>query len=242
MNGNRNNMDLQALSKMLGGGSVLLAVTFLVLALFMFKTFRIERVSGEEVGFLLNRITGKVEVLGPGTKIFNGLVREFYVLDKTLQTIDMTETQGRGDRKEKDDLKIKTKDGSDVWVDMKVQYRINPDMLLEVLHTSGPKDNYKKKWARDYTRSIIRNFLGELSTEEFYDSSKRDVKLILAENAANERLKSFGIIIDSIVIPQRPHFYKEYEDMIKRKKLADQAVLEEQSKALAAKQKQHANR
>jgi len=107
-----------------------------------------------------------------------------------------------------------------------------------VLATSGPGDNYKKKWARDYIRSICRNFLGELTTEEFYDSSKRAAKVLLARNNANERLAPFGIMIDGIVIPKKPHFYDEYEAMIKKKKLADQAVLEEQSKALAAEQKQ----
>jgi len=85
---------------------------------------------------------------------------------------------------------------------------------------------------------VARNYLGELTTEEFYDSSKRDAKLVLARNKINENLQKFGIKIDSLVIPQRPHFYKEYEEMIKRKKLADQAVLEEKSKARAAKQHQ----
>jgi hypothetical protein len=45
-------------------------------------------------------------------------------------------------------------------------------------------------------------------------------------------------VIDRMDIPQKPRFYREYEEMIKKKKLADQAVLEEKSKALAAKQRQ----
>ena len=68
--------------------------------------------------------------------------------------------------------------------------------------------------------------------------SKRAAKVILAHNNANERLLPFGIVIDRIVIPAKPRFYAEYEAMIKKKKLADQAVLEEESKALAAEQKQ----
>jgi hypothetical protein len=47
-------------------------------------------------------------------------------------------------------------------------------------------------------------------------------------------LQRFGIQIDDIVVPQKPRFYAKYEELIKKKKLADQAVLEEQSKALAA--------
>ena len=47
-------------------------------------------------------------------------------------------------------------------------------------------------------------------------------------------MQRFGIQIDDIVVPQKPRFYAKYEELIKKKKLADQAVLEEQSKALAA--------
>jgi hypothetical protein len=231
--------DLQAIQDILGGTLIWVGVAFLAFMLFIFNTLRIEEVSGEEVGFLLNKISGKIEVIPQsGKQIYNGLTKQFYVLDKTLQVLEMTEVAGRGDRSGKDDLKIKTVDGSDVYVDIKVQYKIDANRADEVLATSGPGDNYKHKWARDYVRSVSRNHLGELTTEEFYDASKRNGKLLAALTEVNERLQPFGIIIDDIVIPRRPHFYKEYEDMIKRKKEADQTVHAEASKAQAAKQKQ----
>jgi hypothetical protein len=240
MNGKHgDSVDMQALQRVMGGSMVWVGIAFVVIMVFLFRTIRIERITGEEIGFLLNRITGEVTVIEQsGAQIFNGLTKDFYKLDRTLQTLDMTKDPKRGDRRRRDDLKIKTMDGSDVYVDLKVQYRIDPGMAKEVITTSGPGDLYKQKWARDYMRAIARNYLGELSTEEFYDSSKRDAKLVLAKNEANDRLRPFGIKIDYLVIPRRPQFYKEYEDMIKKKKLADQAVLEEKSKALAAKQKQ----
>jgi len=232
-------VNLQALQSVLGSGLIWLAVAFLLVMMLAFSTIRIGAVSGEQVGILLDRISGDIEVIDQsGKKIYNGLLSDFYVLDKTLQTLEMTEVKGRGDRAGKDDLKIKTKDGSDVYVDLKVQYKIDSTMAREVITTSGTGDHYKKKWARDYTRTVSRNFLGELTTEEFYDSSKRDARLVLARTEVNEKLQPFGIRIDSIVIPKRPHFYEDYEAMIKKKKLADQAVLEEQSKAMAAKQRQ----
>lgn len=231
--------NVEALMKILGSGLVPVAIAFVLIAAFCFMTIRVDSVSGAQVGIMLDRFTGEITVVEEsGAKIYNGLRHSFSVLDKTLQTLEMTEAQGRGDRRGKDDLKIKTIDGSDVFVDIKVQYRIMPEQGDLVVTSSGVKDNYKQKWARDYARSVVRNYLGELTTEEFYDASKRDVKLVLARNDLNQRLNPFGLNIDSIVIPQRPQFYAEYEAMIKKKKLADQAVLEEQSKALAAKQKQ----
>ncbi len=239
MNKESKSQELQALQKLLGGGLVWLALAFLVLAIFLFTIIRVGRVTGEEVGILLNRMNGSITVIPEsGTRIYNGITTDFYVLDKTLQTLVMSDDEKRGSSGEKDSLKVKTIDGSDVYVDLKVQYRIVPGVANIVINTSGPKDAFKQKWARDYVRSVARNYLGELTTEEFYNSAKRDVKIQQAQKELNVRLQDFGIIIDSIVIPRKPHFYEEYEEMIKKKKLADQAVLEEQSKALAAKQKQ----
>jgi regulator of protease activity HflC (stomatin/prohibitin superfamily) len=239
MNINTQDPSLRALKNTVSSGLIPVAVAFAVIAAFCFTTIRIGHVSGEEVGILLDRFSGEVTIIDQsGAKIYNGITHHFSVLDKTLQTLEMTESAGRGDRRGKDDIKVKTVDGSDVYVDVKVQYRMRPEQADVVVATSGLGDAFKQKWARDYARTIIRNFLGEMTTEEFYDSSKRDAKLVLAQNTMNEKLNQFGINIDSIVIPQRPHFYAEYEAMIKKKKLADQAVLEEQSKALAAKQKQ----
>ncbi|MBC8453937.1 SPFH domain-containing protein [PVC group bacterium] len=237
--GQLSKQDIEKIQKVLGGSLIWVIIASVLLAIFFIKVIRIEEVTGEQTGFLLNKLTGKISVIeNSGKQIFNGLTKEFYVLDKTLQTLEMSESAGLKARRLRDDLKIKTIDGSDVYVDLKVQYRMDANIPTEVLTVSGTGDNYKEKWARDYVRSICRNFLGELTTEEFYDSEKRQNKTNLAKQECNKRLKPFGIIIDSIVIPRRPHFYKEYEDMIKRKKEADQTVHAERSKALAAKQKQ----
>jgi hypothetical protein len=231
--------DLKAIQDILGGTLIWVGAAFLAFMLFIVATLRIQEVTGEEVGFLLHKITGKIEVIPqPGKQIYNGLTKKLYTLDRTLQAVEMTEVAGRGDRTGKDDLKVKTVDGSDVYVDLKVQYRIDINRADEVLAISGPADLYKDKWIRDYIRSITRNHLGELTTEEFYDADKRNEKLQSARLEVNERMKISGLIIDDISIPRRPHFYQEYEDMIKAKKEADQAVEAERSKAQAAKQKQ----
>jgi SPFH domain / Band 7 family len=220
-------------------GVILPILAVVVVAVVFFATIRTGRVSGEEVGILLNKITGKMEVINEsGVRFYNGITSDFFVLDKTLQTLEMTAVAGRGERSGKDDLKIKTIDGSDVYVDIKIQYRIDPNMAKTVLLTSGPGDAFKTKWARDYIRAVCRNYLAELKTEDFYDASKRNAKIITAKETIAKHLEEFGIEINSILIPTRPRFYKEYEEIIKQKKLADQEVLAEQSKALAAKQAQ----
>ena len=216
-------LNLETLRKMLRGGLMWVALAFLVMVIFLFVTIRVGRVTGEQVGILLNRLTGDIAVIEQsGVRIYNGLISDFYVLDKTLQTLDM------GGGRTGDSLKVKTIDGSDVYVDLKIQYRIDPGMADTVITASGPGDAFKLKWTRDYCRSISRNHLGELTTEQFYDAAARETKILAAKKEINSLLNEFGIAVDSIVVPQRPQFYEEYEEMIRQKKLADQEVLEEQ--------------
>lgn len=237
-NGSREN-NLENAKQLLGGTLFWVVVALVLVIGASIISLRLDKISGEQVGVLLDKTNGKMEIVNkPGVCAHFGLFKKLYIFDKKLQSMEMTANVGRGDRKRKDDLKVKTIDGSDVYVALKVQYRIDVNMVDVVLRTSGPGDLYKVKWARDYVRSITRNYLGELTTEEFYDPIKRDIKILLAENECKKRLSSFGIIIDSIVIPTRPRFYAEYEAAIKKKKLADQAVHEERSLQLAAKQKQ----
>ncbi|MBT3377632.1 MAG: hypothetical protein HN742_14280 [Lentisphaerae bacterium] len=234
----RAEVDLQAFQRFVGGNLIWVGLAFLLLMMVIVSSVRVGRVTGEEVGVLLDKITGKMTVIEQrGVKIYFGLIQSFHVLDTRMTILEMTEREGRGDRVVKDDLKIKTNDGSDVYVDLKVQYKIMPEKADVILQTSGVGEIYKEKWVRDYTRSLCRNALGELTTEEFYDAAKRQTKVRDATAEANTRLNPFGIRIDSIGIPQKPHFYEEYEEMIKQKKLADQAVREEESKALAAEQR-----
>ncbi len=233
-------VDLHALQSVMGSSLIWVGVAFLMLMAFLFRTIRLAEITGEEVGVQLHRISGKLTVVNQsGVKIYNGLLSDFYKIRKTIHILEMTERIGQGERPDvRDDLKVKTIDGSDVYVDLKIQYRIDPNMADEVVLSSGPGEGFTTKWARDYVRAITRNYLGALTTEEFYDPSKRDARVLAAKKEINTRLQPFGILIDQISIPQRPHFYEEYEEMIKRKKEADQAVQEQMSKALAAKQKQ----
>ncbi len=233
MNESFDNIDV--LKKLMRGGLFWFAAALLLVTVTLFTTIRFGRVSGEEIGILLDKMNGNVQIIRTGVTPYNGMTQAFYVIDKTIQTLDMTSTNAGSINSE---LKIKTIDGSDVYLGLVVQFKIEEGKIVEVLETSGPGNLYKTKWVRDYIRSVCRDHLGELTTETFYDSSERELKIQASKAEINDKLANFGIIVDSIA-PKKPRFYREYEAMIKKKKLADQAVLEEKSKELAAKERQN---
>jgi hypothetical protein len=218
-------------------------IAFILLGIFLLTTVRVQKVNGEEVGLILNKFNGNVEVVNSqGTRVYNAILNEFYVLDKNLQTLEMSKDLNRGDRKGRDDLKVKDLDGNNIYVELKVQYRIIPEKIKEVLETSGYKDRrgndlYKMKWAREYVRSICRDKLGELKTEDFYEAGNRTEKITLARQEINKRLLPFGLDVASIVMFRKPNFHVSYQDIINRKQKADQDIKTQIALANAAKEK-----
>ena len=228
---------IQALERFKGSFALLL-IALAVLTIFLMVNFRVQRVSGTEVGIKVNNVTGDITVIAEsGTNIYNGLLNSFHLLDMTVQRLEMVADPNRGERSNRDDLRIKTVDGSDVFLDLTINYQLRRDMVEEVVTTSGLGDAYKYKWVRDYSRSVCRAVFGEMTTEEFYDASVRNEKAQEAMEELNQLLKPYGIEVSS-VIAEKFSFHPEYEERIRAKKLADQEVEEQISKAKAADQNQ----
>lgn len=238
--------DVRSLLRPITGGggapSQMLNVSFAIAIVFLLgvgmATMAMGEIQADQVGVLVNNLTGSFTEVHPGTTFYNSIISDLYVIDRSRQTIMMQDRQegrkrSRGDRSDGGDVKIKTFDGSDVNADIIVTYTVEPAKVIEILQSSGPEDAYKEKWVRDYARSVTRAVLGELTTEEFYDSTKRDEKATRAEEIINEKLARWGLRVTNVQV-QSFRFYKEYEEKIRAKKLADQEVEEQKSKAKAA--------
>lgn len=196
------------------------------------------KIGEKEVGIAVNNITGKITTIEQvGTVFYIPLKTSFFILDKSEQTLEMIAIADRGDRPTRDDLKLKTKDGSDVNVDITLNWRIIPSMATDIVLDSGIGNSYKYKWIRDYSRAVARNTFGELTTEEFLDPSKRTEKAILTKDILNERLNPHGIQVLN-VIPLDFSLYKKYQEKINERKLADQEKEKQIRKAEAARENQ----
>lgn len=223
--------NLAAMFQYFKGTLILALITIVLLLSILLVGLRFGEVNGTQVGALLNNINGEVEIINnAGTHVYNGITKTFHILDKTVQQVEMNQDN-------EDELKIKTVDGSNVQLDLNIMYSImlDPDSIRELLKDSGLGESYKKKWIRDYGRSICRGAFGEMTTEEFYDPAKRQEKALKAMDELNALLNPHSLTVIQ-VNPKNFRFYTEYEEKIKEKKLADQSVEEEISKARAASQ------
>jgi regulator of protease activity HflC (stomatin/prohibitin superfamily) len=215
-----------ALALMLGGLVILIAV----------MRHGVVHVKESQVGVKVNNWSGELQLRNRvGYHVFVPYLSRFYVLDKTIQRMDMSWSQGVGGAG--NDVKIKTSDGSDVSLDITVTYKLIPEKAVMVLRRSGQDMRFSELWVEPFVRYACFSAFGQLSTEQMYDAVLRSDKAQQAQDWLNAYLNSQGIEIIAL-IPVEFRFYREYEEVIAQKKLADQQVEEQQAQARALLQDQ----
>ena len=186
---------------------------------------------GTEVGIKIGKIFGADEVVTPGTTVtVLPFMHDWYVFDTKTQALEM---KGSGDEGG-DEVDFKTRDGNDIGVDMTVLYHIDPTKAPNVLRAvASDMAEVKQALVRPLARSIPRDALNELSSEDFYDSDKRSAAETKADENLAKVLEPYGIICERVVLGNY-RFHKAYQDAIDAKKVADQAVNKNHSAAEAA--------
>ncbi len=145
-----------------------------------------------------------------------------------------TPEQYYGQRKQKGGYQkaahIQTSDGFFVDVDVSVIYHIADP--YKVITTVGPGLLYQTNGIIPKVEPKLKETLGEMTTEEFFNSPLRVARAQQSKELLNRELKPKGIIVDHVLIR-----YFKYSDELQRnieeKKLKDQLVFTNRSKAKA---------
>ncbi|MCX7023861.1 MAG: SPFH domain-containing protein [Spirochaetes bacterium] len=126
---------------------------------------------------------------------------------------------------------IQTSDGFYVDVDVSILYRIGDP--YKTITTIGPGKLYESNGIIPKAESKLKEALGELTTEEFFNSPLRVQKAAKARDLLNAELTPMGITVENVLVR-----YFKYSDEIQKnieeKKLKDQLVFTNQSKAKAS--------
>lgn len=164
-----------------------------------------------------------------GVYFFPAVINDWHTFDTRLQNVEMTYDPKRGDRSMRDDLLFKTIDGNDISLDVIISYRIDPEKAPHILkHVAGSDFELKDNVVRTVARSRTRDIFGELKTEEFYISDKRDQKAERVKATLNEALAPYGVIVERVSTKDY-RFNPAYQKAIEDKKIAEQVA--EQNKA-----------
>ena len=160
-------------------------------------------------------------------------LQEMHRLPKDIQVLELTNypmTASKTARREKA-AHIQTSDGFFVDVDVSILYRIVDP--YKVFTTIGPGTLYEDNGIIPKAEPVLKATLGELTTEEFYNSPMRVKKSDAAKEMLNRELDQKGIKVEHVLV--RYFIYsKEIQKNIEEKKLKDQLVFKNQAEARAA--------
>ncbi|MBC2605487.1 SPFH domain-containing protein [Pelagicoccus albus] len=237
-----------------------------VLAVFLIAGTFLKRIAPGEVGVRTQQydLIGKKGVVeidyGPGYHRNLPLLDTWNVFDSTVQTTEFTTVEERRQASKiysflssstqrylgsapsvgPGQIELKSKDGYTVRLDITVKYRIKPGRAYDMYRKFNSEARYKGI-VGDQVQNTIRKVFGTMLTEEFYNPEVRRNKTeesfeLLAADLDRNYIELVQILIRDI------GFDPSYERKILDKKLADQDVELNKSRALAEERKGETNR
>ena len=221
------------------GGAIKILIAGVVLAIIGYNLFFVY-VQPDEYGIKVVRVginrgvQKKIYQAGLTFVLPFGL-QKIYRLPRGIQVLELTnfpETAAGAARKDRA-AHIQTSDGFFVDVDVSFLYHIKDPYL--VFTTIGPGTLFEDNGIIPKAEPALKETLGKLTTEEFYNSPMRVQKTEEAKRRLNSELNLKGIEVDQVLV--RYFIYsKEIQKNIEEKKLQDQMVFTNRAAARAAKE------
>ncbi len=217
-------------------GKVGIILMFLIMLMIIYNLFFVY-VRPNEFGIKvvkigINRGVHK-EIYPAGLNFIIRGAEEMHRLPKDIQVLELTNSAASAAsfaRVERA-AHIQTSDGFFVDLDVSIIYHI--DDPYKVFTMIGPGTLYEDNGIIPKAEPVLKSTLGELTTEDFYNSPMRTKKAEAAKIILNTETEPKGIKIDHVLV--RYFVYTpEIQRNIEEKKLKDQLVFKNQSEARAA--------
>jgi regulator of protease activity HflC (stomatin/prohibitin superfamily) len=185
---------------------------------------------------------------GPGTHVVIPGYERLHTFPADLQVLDMNDQEvawlQAGNRLPEDlrvapSIRIQTSEGYQVTVDVTILFRIVDPYIIAT--TVGPGRLYETKVVTPQADKILRQTLGRLDAEDFYNDGKRIAAAEEARKLLTEDLKTWGLEV-SVVLVRDYTYDTRYQQAIEQRKVQDQTVFKNKAEAAAATQEAEKNR
>jgi regulator of protease activity HflC (stomatin/prohibitin superfamily) len=160
----------------------------------------------------------------PGFSRFHMFPRDVQVFDLSSRNEERSHFGGIMEKA----AHIQTSDGFFVDVDVSILYRITDPYL--VITKIGPGDLFVQNGIAPRAEPILKQALGTLDTEKFFNSTLRAERITEAKELLNKETLPRGIAVDHVLI-RYFSYSDEIQKNIEEKKLKDQLVFKNQSEA-----------
>ncbi len=188
------------------------------------------------------------EVYGPGTHLVVPGYERMHLFPRDLQVLDINDEEVEwvkgGGRFPEDyvvapSIRIQTSEGYQVKVDITVTYRVVDPYI--VLTKVGAGRIYETKIVQRGADQILRQYLGRLDAEDFYNETKRISAAEAARKEMQREMAEWGVQVWGVLV--RGYTYDErYQGAIEQRKIQDQNVFKNQAEAVSASREAEKNR
>jgi regulator of protease activity HflC (stomatin/prohibitin superfamily) len=187
-----------------------------------------------QVGIKFNKLTGSFETKEAGaTYFFPPIINDWKTYDVSLRNLAMTAEATSGSRREKDDLRFKTRDGNDIETDVTIRWRVDPARIGYLWKFVAPStEDVEERLVRPQARAYIRDVLNALHSEDFYNPAKRFAAANQATQELARHLQHEGIIVEGVLIGNFL-FKPDYQRLINARKEAEKTAEKLEAEILA---------
>ena len=173
-----------------------LKVVGAVFAILGLTSSAVVQVDAGEVG--VQSVFGKVQssTLNSGLNFVNPLAK-VVVFDAKTQNYTMSSVHDEGDKAGDDAIRVLTKDGLEVVVDLTVLFRIIPSEAPHVLAEIG--EDYKDKVVRPITRTMIRDNAVYYDAVGLYSLKRNEFQQRIYSDI-EKNFKKRGLVLEQLLI------------------------------------------
>ncbi len=202
-------------------------IIVIVIVLIGLITSTIIFVPPDQVGVVVSRITSggyRPQPLESGLHFVVPLLENVEKYSKAKQTYTMSASVEEGQRSGDDSIRVRTKDGQEVFVDASVIYAINPADVVN-LHITWQK-RYGEELVRPLVRGIIRDAASQYGVEEIVSTKRGELEAFITEQLTTKMAEN-DLIMEDFVL-RDIHFSEEYAAAVEQKQIAEQQALQAQ--------------
>ena len=181
------------------------------------------------------------EVVGTGLHFLIPGYERLHVFPKQLLLLEFNDDklQASAEAAYAPSISIQTSEGYRVTVDVSVVFRIVDP--FKVISAVGPGLAYESALVRPRADTVLRQTLGQLDAEQFYQGNLRRQKAYEARDLLETELAPAGIQVWAVLV--RHYSYDErYQGAIENRKIQDQTVFKNRAEAAAAIEEAEKNR
>ncbi len=168
--------------------------------------------------------------LEPGLWVVIPGVHRLDIMDPTLQELSFHAESSFGS------INLRTRDQYITTLEITLYYRIRPGHAWQVLQQSGAGRGFEDRFLQQATAAIW-TVMGEMSTEDLYDSEKRTAKASETVETLNQALEGAHLEATDLLI-RKIDFDPRFEQILVNKQIMEQRSLVAQSMLQLARQQE----